>query len=95
MSDTPALHSSIAGSAYVWLVAWYRSARSVWRHNPQIRNAAGLLGMSEREYCDRYVQHNFGTDITLSSGSNHSELPRPLSREDVDRAFDEAGRGGV
>lgn len=69
------------------LVARYRRARLVWAENKHIRAAARVLGMEEREYCDRFIQHNFGP-LTWAgtSTSPHATLMKP----DFDDAFDEA-----
>lgn len=38
------------------LVSRYRQPRRTWSGNRGVRQAAHLLGMNEREYCDRYVE---------------------------------------
>jgi hypothetical protein len=62
----------------------YAVARGVWRNSPAIRDAAALLGMSEREYCDAYVSRNYGA--LMWTGSTAVE-PVPL---DIERAYREA-----
>lgn len=68
--------------AQVVLTDRYREARTVWRTRADVRTAARLARQFEREYCDRYVQRNFG------SHTKAQVLPSGL---DVERAFREAG----
>lgn len=62
----------------------YATARSVWATSQSIRDAAALLSWSEREYCEAYVQRNYGP-ITWT-GSSTTDAP-PL---DTERAYREA-----
>lgn len=39
------------------LIFRYRVARQLWNAMSGIREVATLVGMNEREFCDRYVQH--------------------------------------
>lgn len=63
----------------------YAVARAVWRTSQAIRDAATLLSMSERAYCDAYVSRNYGP--LMWTGSTAVE-PAPL---DMERAWREAG----
>lgn len=38
----------------------YAMARSVWQTSKAIRDAAALLSVTERGYCDAYVLRNYG-----------------------------------
>lgn len=65
------------------LLQRYQAARRVWRDNSDVQSAAALIGMSEREYCDRYIAL-FGPFQWVGSSAN---VPPPL---DYDRAYREA-----
>lgn len=62
----------------------YRVARGVWQNSQAIRDAATLLSMSEREYCDAYVSRNYGP--LLWTAGTTAECA-PLNSE---RAYQEA-----
>ena len=74
---------SVYFEPYATLVSHYREARDAWRDSIAIRESAGVLGMSEREYCDRYITR-FGPIIWTSVGDTPTL--------DADAAFEEAGR---
>lgn len=75
MSSHPAYHE---------LARRYRVARNVWRDNPNVQRAAATIGMSEREYCDRYIA--MYPALTWTSNS----VLHPLSGLDCDTAFEDA-----
>jgi hypothetical protein len=64
------------------LVARYRIARIAWANNPGVRQAAVILGMDEREYCDRFVRllgpitvswaHANGSGLSYVVSSEHA-----------------------
>ncbi len=45
--------------AYPVLVEHYRAALTAWQSSAGVRDAAGTFGVSQREYCDRYIGINF------------------------------------
>lgn len=61
----------------------YQTARQVWRDNSDVQSAAAMIGMTEREYCDRYIEV-FGPMLGTCTTDT---LPPPLDRE---RAYQEA-----
>jgi hypothetical protein len=61
----------------------YQQARRAWQDNPNVREMAATIGMSEREYCDGYLRM-FPTITWTGSSAN---VPAPL---DYDRAYREA-----
>lgn len=68
--------------AYWMLVTRYREARRVWATKPEIREAAETLGMSERAYCDRFIQQ--AGPVMWTSSSTTSQ---PITQDLLDTAF--------
>lgn len=69
------------------LTQWYQEARAAWELFPSLRSAAKTLGLSKRQYCDRFVALRPITRLTL--GSDTSSQPMVL---DANRAYREAQR---
>lgn len=72
--------------AYQHLVSRYRTARAAWAESRELRAAARMIGMEEREYCDRYIAQNYGPLHWTSTSANYQEL----MQGEIDNAFDEA-----
>ncbi len=58
----------------------YRMARDLWQAVTGVREAAALIGMGEREFCDRYVCHCWESSATGGE-----------TKPDCDVAFASAG----
>ncbi len=70
--------------AHAELVRRYRAAREMWTRNHHVQEAALLLSIDERAYCDQYI---LTTPPLLWTGSSSQVLRyAPL---DYDRAFQE------
>jgi hypothetical protein len=76
-------YGSVAMSPQDRLRQRYRTARQVWRDNTDVQSAAALIGMTEREYCDRYIEL-FGPLFWTGTSAN---VPAPV---DHARAYREA-----
>ena len=71
-----------AHPAYADLVCRYRAGRDAWAASPAMREAALLLGIDERSYCDAHMVNVCWT------GS--STVIAPLTRTHLDMAFADA-----
>jgi hypothetical protein len=61
----------------------YQVARQAWA-SKAIQDAAALLSMSEREYCEAYVSRNYGP-LTWTGSTGTAVAPL-----DLERAYREA-----
>lgn len=52
------------------LVTRYREAIRAWKQ-PGIADAATLVGLSHREYCDRYVERYTRHGFTITTGTSN------------------------
>jgi hypothetical protein len=64
------------------LIQHYRQARRAWAANRGVREAATLLGMTERAYCDQFITQ-WRPVVWTGTSTDHGWL-------DYDRAFREA-----
>lgn len=86
VDSTPSAGWRCSHSAYPALVRLYRMARAAWASSPGVREAAALIGVDERAYCDQYAVLYGGGVAWTSTSTTNSEL----TVAHFDQAFTEA-----